>query len=159
MPRRKSRLQRELRQRKPFGSLRQEAAIAVVRTADRLRWRMARLVGPLGITVQQYNVLRILRGVGKEGLPTLEIARRMIERTPGITRLMDRLEAKRLVQRERCATDRRQVTCWITPQGLELLERLDQPLSRSEESALGGLAQGDVERLIDLLERIRKEVG
>src|SRR5258706_12493191 len=87
----------ELKQTKPFPSKRQEAAVALLRTADVIRRLFGAVVEPKGITVQQYNVLRILRGAGEPGLPTLDIAERMIETTPGITRLIDRLETKKLV--------------------------------------------------------------
>src|SRR5437867_4356503 len=103
MRRNPSAIERELKQTRPFPSRRQEAAVALLRTADRLRHLLTRWLEPAGITAQQYNVLRILRGALPGPLPTLEIAERMIERTPGITRLLDRLEAKRLVGRERCA--------------------------------------------------------
>ena len=99
MPRATSRIQAEIKQKKPFRSRQQEAGLALLRTADVVRRRIARVIEPHGVTLQQYNVLRILGGAGKEGMPTLEIAGRMIERTPGITRLLDRLEAKRLVRR------------------------------------------------------------
>src|SRR5229473_5817955 len=111
----------EIRQRRPFPSVAHEAIVALLRTADLVRRQVATLVEPHGITPQQYNVLRILRGAGEKGLPTLEIAERMIEQTPGITRLIDRLQTKNLVARERCLTDRRQVFCRITPAGLSLL--------------------------------------
>jgi len=153
-----SQLQRELRQARPFRSPQQEAGIALVKTADHVRRQVAHVIEPQGITPQQYNVLRILRGAGKEGMPTLEIARRMIERTPGITRLLDRLEAKRLVRRERCPTDRRQVLCWIDPPGIELLKGLDEPVASAEQAALRGLPARDLERLIRLLDAVRGEV-
>ncbi len=84
---RESQLQREIKQRKPFQSRAQEAAIGLLRTADTVRREIASVVEPHGITLQQYNVLRILRGAGALGLPTLEIAARMVEQAPGITRL------------------------------------------------------------------------
>lgn len=151
-----SRLQAELQQRKPFSSRHQEGAIGLVRTADLVRRAFARVVEPHGISGQQYNVLRILRGARPGRLPTLEIAGRMIEQAPGITRLLDRLERKGLVRRERCASDRRQVLCEITPQGLALLRRLDEPVTRAEEQVLGALAAGDLERLIRILDTIRE---
>src|SRR5215468_993641 len=114
-------LREEIRQSKPFESSAQEAILALYRTTDQLQRRFSKLVEPHGISLQQYNVLRILRGAGKQGTPTLEIADRMIEQTPGITRLLDKLERKKLVRRERCPEDRRQVLCWITKQGLDLL--------------------------------------
>ncbi|HZJ72423.1 MAG TPA: MarR family transcriptional regulator, partial [Planctomycetota bacterium] len=100
-------LQREIRQTRPFPSVEAEAVVGLMRTADVVKRGLARVVEPRGLTLQQYNVLRILRGAGPEGLPTLEIAGRMIEQAPGVTRLLDRLEAKNLVQRARCPRDRR----------------------------------------------------
>ena len=155
MARQESRLRSEIRQTRPFPSRQAEALLGLLRTTDVLRRQVAEVVGVEGITFQQYNVLRILRGAGAEGLPTLEIAARMIEVAPGITRLMDRLERKRLVRRQRCPADRRQVLCWITPAGLDLLARLDGPVSASDESALGGLTPARTELLIELLDDLR----
>ena len=104
-----SQLQREIRQGKPFRSRGQEVVVALLRTADLVRRAVSQAVETHDITLQQYNVLRILRGAGDKGLPTLEIADRMIEHAPGVTRLLDRLEAKGLVRRERCREDRRQI--------------------------------------------------
>jgi DNA-binding MarR family transcriptional regulator len=146
----------ELKQNKPFPSKAQEAAVALLRTADVLRRLIGAVVEPNGITMQQYNVLRILRGAGECGLPTLEIAERMIESTPGITRLIDRLETKKLVSRERCLTDRRQVFCRITPPGLALLTTLDAPILQATDTALGILKKTELTSLIDLLDRTRE---
>jgi len=148
-------LQREIRQRKPFRSPTQEAVVGLLRTTDRVRRTLAGVVEPRGITLQQYNVLRILRGSRPQGLPTLEIAARMVEHAPGITRLLDRLEAKTLVRRQRDAGDRRQVMCRITPAGLRLLAGLDAGLQRADETTLGVLSRRDLRRLIALLDRIR----
>jgi len=146
----------ELKQNKPFPSKAQEAAVALLRTADVLRRLIGVVVEPRGITAQQYNVLRILRGAGEKGLPTLEIADRMIESTPGITRLIDRLETKKLVSRERNLTDRRQVFCRITPYGLALLSTLDAPILHATDTALGVLKKTELASLIDLLDRTRE---
>ncbi len=146
----------ELKQNKPFPSKAQEAAVALLRTADVLRRVLGTVVEPKGITTQQYNVLRILRGAGKPGLPTLEIAGRMVESAPGITRLIDRLETKQLVWRERCIADRRQVFCRITPPGLALLKTLDAPILRATDTALGILKKNELASLIDLLDRTRE---
>lgn len=154
-----SRVQREIGQRRPFRSRRQEAVVALLRTTDVIRWLASRVLEVHGITPQQYNVLRILRGAGTKGLPTLEIGGRMIERAPGITRLMDRLEAKGLVRRERCPADRRQVLCYIAPAGLELLERLDQPVDEFDHAAFAMLSDREVEGLVTLLDRIRAGHG
>jgi DNA-binding MarR family transcriptional regulator len=150
-----SALQREIRQRKPFRSSAQEAVLGLLRTTDRVRRTLAGVVEPRGVTLQQYNVLRILRGARPHGLPTLEIAARMVEHAPGITRLLDRLEAKTLVRRQRDGDDRRQVMCRITPAGLRLIASLDAGLQRADESTLGGLSRRDLRRLIVLLDRIR----
>jgi DNA-binding MarR family transcriptional regulator len=157
MTRSKSRLQSELKQRKPFPSAEQEGAIGIVRTADLLRRVLARVIEPRGISGQQFNVLRILRGARPERLPTLEIAGRMIERTPGITRLLDRLERKSLVRRERCESDRRQVMCEITPRGLALLEQLDEPVARAEREIMGALSVDELRTLIRALDTIREK--
>lgn len=148
-------IQQELRQNRPFAAPTQEAAVALLRTADLVRRSISVVVEPLGITLQQYNVLRILRGAGEGGLPTLEIAERMVEQTPGITRLIDRLEAKRLVLRQRCPTDRRQVFCRITGEGLVLLDRLDGPVHESEKDALTTLSPRQLTQLLSLLDRAR----
>ena len=152
----RSRLQAELQQTKSFHSPQQEGAIGIVRTADVLRRRFSRFVEPHGISGQQYNVLRILRGAAPERLPTLTIAERMIEQAPGITRLLDRLERKGLVSRERCMSDRRQVLCAITPAGRALLEALDGPIGKADDEALGGISAADLKTLIRILDAVRQ---
>ena len=130
-------------------------AVSLMRTSDLIRRAVSAVIETRGISLQQYNVLRILRGAGKEGLPTLEIAERMIEQTPGITRLLDRLEGKKLVRRERCPTDRRQVTCRISEDGLALLASLDSAVAEAERVALSGLTPHQLKQLITLLDRTR----
>jgi DNA-binding MarR family transcriptional regulator len=150
-----SQLQREIRQGKPFRTRGQEVVVALLRTADLVRRTVGRALEPHDITLQQYNVLRILRGAGEEGLPTLEIAERMIEQAPGVTRLLDRLEVKGLVRRQRCAQDRRQVLCWLTPAGLELVERLDEPVDSADAEAVAMLTPEEQEKLLRMLDAIR----
>lgn len=152
-------LREEIRQNKPFESPAQEAILGLQRTDDILQRRFTQLVEPHGISLQQYNVLRILRGAGQEGTPTLEIADRMIEKTPGITRLLDKLESKRLVKRKRCPEDRRQVLCWITDSGLRLLADLDRPMSEAGTSAMQSLKTTELRELISLLERVRADLA
>ncbi len=156
---RKSGLREEIRQRRPFRSIFHEGTLALMRTADTVRRVHAAAVEPAGVTVQQYNVLRILRGAGKDSLPTLEIAARMIEQTPGITRLLDKLEAAGFVRRERCAHDRRQVLCYITPAGLDLLRELDEPVDRADQASLEALNRMEIGHLLELLNRIRSAHG
>ncbi len=152
---RRSALQAEIQQNKPFRSLGHEAILGLFRTADVLRREVAVRIESAGITYQQYNVLRILRGAGEEGLPTLAIADRMIERTPGITRLIDRLSNKDLVCRERVVGDRRRVQCQITPAGLELLASLDPRMEEADANILSMLSRAEQEELIILLDGIR----
>lgn len=147
--------QREIRQRKPFRSAAHEAVVSLARTADLLHRRLSRVVELVGIGAEQYNVLRILRGAGPEGLPTLEIAARMVQQTPGITRMLDKLEGKKLVRRKRCETDRRQVLCRITPAGEDLLGGLDAEVDRNEMENLRGLTVTEQRQLTGLLDRVR----
>ena len=124
--------------------------------ADRVRTSFEAVCAPFNITAQQYNVLRILRGAEPEGLPTLIIAERMIERTPGITRMIDRLETKGLVAREVRPHDRRCVYCRITKKGLGLLKLLDGPVEEFNRSAFRALSDAELKQLVALLERTRE---
>ena len=152
-------LREEIRQSKPFDSPAQEAILGLYRTSDMLRRQFSQIVEPHGISLQQYNVLRILRGAGKAGMPTLDIADRMIERTPGVTRLLDKLEAKRLVRRERCSEDRRQVLCWITESALRLLTELDKPLAAAGVKSMQPLDEDEQRALIRALGTIREHLA
>lgn len=156
MSEKRSQILEELRQTRPLRSVQEEALLGLLRTADRLRRLGGGVVEPFGISNQQYNVLRILRGAGEEGLPTLEIADRLIEQAPGITRLLDRLEKKKLIRRRRCSQDRRQVLCWITPAGMELLARLDKPAEKFGRQALNMLSEKELRALVGILDRVRK---
>lgn len=150
-----SAVQHELQQRVPFRSAGAEAAVGIMRTAAVLQRQLSQVVEPKGITRQQYNVLRILRGAGDQGLPTLAIRDRMIEEAPGITRLIDRLEHAGLVVRERCSPDRRQVLCRITPAGLSALETLEPHVDAAVDRAMSLLGSREHEQLIELLDRVR----
>jgi DNA-binding MarR family transcriptional regulator len=151
-----SKIQREIQQTKPFAAPFQEAGIALLRTSDQLQRRLSATVGPLGLTVQQYNVLRILRGAHPEPVPTLEIATRMIEQAPGITRLLDRLESKQLIERVRCRKDRRRVLCTISAPGLGLLATLDQPMLATLRDCFESLSAAKTLQLIQLLDDLRE---
>ena len=131
------------------------AYVALVRTADRAKSYFETLVAPFDLTGQQYNVLRILRGAETEGLPTLTIAERMIERAPGITRMIDRLEAKGLVARELRPDDRRCVYCRITEKGLNLLELLDTPVEETNQM-FDALDEAELAQMTALLEKVSK---
>lgn len=149
-------IQAAIKQTKPFRSRRQEALVGLLLTAEAVRWPLQDLLASHEeLTMQQYNVLRILRGAGDAGLPTLEIGARMIERTPGVTRLIDRMEQKGLVVRERSPKDRRQVICRITEAGGTLLRRLDRPVDALDEDVLRTLDEAEVRELIRLLDKVR----
>lgn len=135
----------------------QRAAVGLLRCADRVRRHVNLALEPFRITGQQYNVLRILNGAHPDPLPTLEIANRVLERTPGMTRMLDRLEAKGLVARARSGEDRRQVLCSITRQGRELLEQASGPVGHANAEAIGSLSASHVRRLAELLEAITHE--
>lgn len=150
-----SRIRVEIGQRRPFRSCEQECVVALLRTGDVVRHSVSRLLEPLGVTLQQYNVLRILRGAAPEPLPTLDIAERMLERAPGITRLLDRLERRGLVRRVRCPEDRRRVLVSITTVGLELLGRAEGPLQRAHRDSLAMLRPAQLAALNRLLDAVR----
>jgi DNA-binding MarR family transcriptional regulator len=152
----KSVLQEELRKQNPFDAPEQEAALNLVRTCDHVQQEFGRLFNAHGISGPQYNVLRILRGVGGEGLPSLEIAGRMITRMPDITRLVDRLEQAGLVRRSRTREDRRVVLVKITPAGLDLLSRLDEPVLDLHRRLLGHLSRKELAELNRLLVKARQ---
>lgn len=143
----------ELKQTRPFDTKQQAAQISILRTADVIRRRVNQLLDPYGITMQQYNVLRILRGADK-GLATLSIGERLIEQTPGMTRLIDRLEAKQMVERRRSQDDRRQVLCFLTDTGKLLLDKLDQPIVHLPRELLTSLDDHKCDELISLLAMI-----
>ena len=138
-----------------FRSREQQATLGLLRTADAVKRSLAQVIEPHGITPQQYNVLRILRGAGSDGIPTLTIGERMIEQTPGVTRLVDRLERKGLVARTPCPKDRRRVFCRITAKGLDLLKELDDPVNRWDSQAVSVLPPSEIDTLVDLLDRVR----
>lgn len=131
-----------------------ETILSVLKAADRIRRHFTEILKPCGLTLQQFNVLRILRGAGPQGLPTLEVGERMIEKTPGVTRLLDRLEEKGLVSRERCHEDRRQQLCTRTQAALDLLAELDEPIVQGDQDTLANLTAQEENELKDLTSRI-----
>ena len=153
----KAKLDGEAKQKRLVHSRQQDTVVSILRAANYLRRFCSPVFDQRGITSQQYNVLRILRGAGLGGLPTLDIAERMIEKAPGITRLLDRLEGKKLVRRERPSDNRRRVLCYITKPGLDLLQEIDHPLRNQENRALHRLDESEIEELIRLLELAQGE--
>ena len=145
----------ELRQRKPFSSLEQEASLSVARTAALLEHGSAEALKPYGLTPTQYNALRILRGAEPEGLCRNEVRDRLIARVPDATRLLERLEEMELVVRAREGDDRRYVRARITGAGLELLATLDPVILELHRRQLGHLGERKLRALVELLAEAR----
>jgi len=115
----------------PAISLENRIFVALLQTTDTLAQEAEQLLKAAGLTGAQYNVLRVLRGAEPEGLACRAIGDRMISHDPDITRLLDRMEKRLLITRERQTDDRRVVKTRITPQGLSLLKT---SISRSTTS-------------------------
>jgi len=150
-------LRAELKQRKPFTSLEQEAHLNIARTEAALRAHMDQVLKPFGISPTQYNVLRILRGAGKEGLCRNEIRDRLVDRMPDVTRLLDRMEETGWVTRTRGTEDRRMVSTHLTKAGADLVDSLDEPVAEEHERRLGHLTRTQLRTLIDLLAAAREK--
>jgi DNA-binding MarR family transcriptional regulator len=137
----------------------EEAAfLDLLRTADILSRRLIPVLKAEHLSATQYNVLRILRGAG-EGLACGEIASRMITRDPDVTRLLDRLEKRALISRCRETKDRRTVMARITPEGLKLLARLDEPVQAAHRKQLGHLGRERLRTLTEVLRMARGPVA
>ena len=152
-------IQDELKQTRPFATLEEEVIVGLARTADALQRGMGAVLRQAGLSPTQYNVLRILRGAGAPGLACGEIVERMVTRDPDITRLLDRLEARRLVTRNRDGADRRVVTSRISQAGLALLDELDDPLQTTIRRLLGHMGEGRLKSLAELLDEARAAPG
>jgi DNA-binding MarR family transcriptional regulator len=148
-------LQEELKQSKPFGSLEEEVILNILRTAESFTARAAEMLKPAELTPTQYNALRILRGAGPEGLSCGEIGSRMVTKDSDITRLLDRLEKRKLVRRERPDNNRRIVLTRITDKGLKLLAELDGVVHDFERQLVGHLGPLRLKTLKELLEASR----
>lgn len=152
-------IQAEIQQERPFANLEDEALVALQRTADRLHWRLSEMLKPYGVSPTQYNALRILRGAREAGHSCSEIAERMINRDPDITRLVDRLERRGLVKRSREGRDRRVIITRITPAGMHLVDSLDGPVAEFNRKMLKHLGETQLRSLVKLLESARENTG
>ena len=146
---------KELQQTKPFRSIEQEVFLNIQRTADAMIQEVLDVLRPFGLSVTQYNVLRILRGAGTTGVTCKDIASRMITRDPDITRMLDRLERRGLLTRNRAKEDRRFVSIRITPEGLALLKELDTPIEDKQVALMRHMSQTQLGDVIELMEQIR----
>lgn len=139
-----------------FDSLEQEVYLSLWRTYDRLRALEEEFFSRYELTAQQYNVLRLLRAEHPGTMPTLAIANRLISRAPDITRILDKLQQRGLVERERLAENRRVVRVNITAAGLELIKELSEPLRTCHEAQLGHLSQDELATMRTLLKKLRE---
>jgi DNA-binding MarR family transcriptional regulator len=148
-------LRDELKQGKPFRSLREEALLNLARTEAMAREHFERILAPHRLSMVQYNVLRILRGAGVNGLCRNEIGERLLSRMPDVSRLLDRMEAAGLVSRVRSTEDRRLVNTTLTKHGRALVDELDAPVTTYQKEQLGHLTDDQLRTLIDLLSLAR----
>jgi DNA-binding MarR family transcriptional regulator len=138
-----------------FDSPQQEAFLNLWRTYDRLRALEDALFSRFGLTPQQYNVLRLLKSEHPNPLPTLGIAARLVTHAPDITRMLDKLETRELIARQRPAENRRVVRVSITEPGLALVKQIDKPLRECHQQQLGHLSAAQLAELVKLLQLAR----
>lgn len=149
-------LHTELKQSKPFASLEHAAQLSIIRTGSLLVDAFERVLKPHGITSTQFNVLRILRGAGPDGLCRNEIGERMINRMPDVTRLLDRMEDAGYIMRERSEEDRRMVRTKLTDRGKQLLNELDADVEAEQKRPFRSLDERQLETLVELLAVVRR---
>jgi DNA-binding MarR family transcriptional regulator len=148
-------LKQEIRQTKDFASTEGEAALNVLRTAEVIQQKLNAVLKQFDLTLTQYNVLRILRGAGDQGITCSVLAERMIARDPDITRLLDRMERRGLVVRQRSADDRRVVLTMLHLNGATLLNETQKPMRNAMLAIMGRLGETRLLSLISSLEEVR----
>lgn len=149
-------LHKELRQSRPFQSAEHEAFLSVLKTGALLSDELEQILKPEGLSLPQYNVLRILRGAGPDGLCRNEVRDRMLTRMPDMTRLLDRMESAGLVARARSESDRRLVTTRITGRAMQVLERVEDAVTEEHRRRFRHLSKSELRTLIGFLERVRE---
>lgn len=149
-------LEQELQQTRPIDDPALEAILSVLKSGDLIQRELDSTVQEHGLTLQQYHVLRILRGAGEQGLPVLDIADQMIEASPNVTRLLDRLVTKNLAVRRRAKHDKRVVLAHLTPAGEALLDQIKKPVYQTQRGICGLLTPYEMEQLNRLLEKMRR---
>lgn len=147
-------LQSRIRQRVPFANVETEAYLNLVVLVQHLNDGVNAILKAKHLSMPQYNALRILRGAGDDGLTCGEVGRRMVHRVPDVTRLLDRLETRKLVRRAREAEDRRVIRVWITPLGREHIAPLDETLKQLHAAQLSCLNEKPLRDLIDCAEKV-----
>jgi DNA-binding MarR family transcriptional regulator len=146
---------KEAVQGKHSGCREEAVYLSLLRTAEWLSRGVTETLSRADLTPTQYNALRILRGAGQEGVSCSEVSERMVTKDSDITRLLDRLEARGLVSREREAKDRRRIVTRITNEGLHVLAELDAPIAEAHRSRLSHLGEKQLASLGKLLEAVR----
>jgi DNA-binding MarR family transcriptional regulator len=141
--------------RSPRTTTQVDAYLAILRAAGELERQVIELLKTADLTASQYNVLRILRGGGADGLSCGELGERLIRHDPDVTRLVDRLEKRGLIERSREARDRRVVRTRITGKGLDVLDKLDAPMDAVHERQLGHMDEARLSALTKLIEAVR----
>ena len=159
VPAKKASLATALKQTRPFVSLEQEVYLSLLRTTSELSHAVDQFFRSFGITSSQYNVLRILRGAGADGLCRNEISERMVTATPDMSRLLDRMEKAGWVTRERAEDDRRQVSTYITKSGMDLLAKLETPTNDFMMRLFAGAAVSDLKTVLKVNDRIRTKLS
>lgn len=150
-----TRLQQEIHQTKPFVNPESEAYLSLVRLEQVLSDTVRTVLKAAELSMPQYNALRILRGAGEKGLACREIGERLVHRVPDVTRLLDRLETRGLVERQRETADRRVVRVRITEAGLSLLVPLEEPVNNAHSHSLGRLSPERLQQFIEIIDEIR----
>ena len=151
-------LRQQLKKKHAFESLEQEAMLSILRTSDLLENRLARLLREFALTPSQYNVLRILRGEGQP-MPCLEVASRMIQVAPAITRVVEQLATRGLIDKQQSADDRRVFLVELTRAGTQLLKKLDSPIESLHTSLLGHVSKSELRSLVKILETARHGIA
>lgn len=151
-------LKEEIKTNVDFANIQHEVFLSLMVTVDRLSRRHGDFMNSFGISQKQYNILRILRGAGSQGIPVMEIGRRMIEKSPDVSRIIDRLIDLGFVKRRRQRSDRRVVIVTITDKGLDLLATMDEPVKQEITDVFQYMSTEDLEKLARLLERARDSI-
>jgi DNA-binding MarR family transcriptional regulator len=154
-----SKLQEEIKQAKPFESLHQELWLNLSRTAAALGHEVEQTLRPHGLSPTQYNVLRILRGAGENGLVQHEVGARLVAEVPDVPRILSRMETAGWVKRTRGTSDRRVVQATLTPDGMKLVNDLDDVMRVAQNELFEGMSDAEMNQLCELLVTARRRAG
>jgi DNA-binding MarR family transcriptional regulator len=154
-----SKLQEEIKRTRPFANIEEEALLSIRRTSERLQHHTVQIFKPHGITPTQYNVLRILREAGDNGLRCSEIGERLVSSDPDITRLLGRLQKQKLIKRKRDPKDKRVIYATITAEGQRLLREMDPLINEGLKNTLKDMSREKLTTLVSLLEEVREQLS